>query len=261
VAESASSTHTSSTRPKVGGTWPIAAGDHILNASPVLRLILRIPILIVTSMARRQSTMTRRQKRALAALNLDLFNPENLAPPAPATIYTKIAENARSTMPVMPASPEVTGAVLPDVAELYRLFERFNWLYFEGKLPQARIEYSNRMRAAGSYTPRKRLIRIGRKYHELFPGEIADTLKHEMIHIRHFYHNAEFKTEARRLGVAVKARSHPDLQRQPKYIYVCERCGQEYPRQRRLRMASCGICTPGSRFDPRFKLKLKRETT
>ncbi|MBD3402479.1 hypothetical protein GF420_06265 [candidate division GN15 bacterium] len=207
----------------------------------------------------------RRQQKALAALNYDLFYPENLNPPAPATIDTRIREHAardRAARHQVPApAPVDTTTGLPSVAELYRRFDLYNWMYFEGKLPRVRIEYSNRMTSAGSYTPEAKLIKLGRKYHELFPQDIDDTLKHEMIHIIHFYHDAAFKREARRIGCMLKARSHPSLRRPPKYLYRCPGCGREYPRQKRLRMASCGYCSQGGKFDARFKLRLVESRT
>lgn len=153
------------------------------------------------------------------------------------------------------------GDVLPEAAALNRMFDRLNWMYFDGRLPRVQVEYSERMTSAGSYTPEKRLIRIGRRYHRVFPAEIADTLKHEMIHIRHFQHNAAFRAEAQRVGASVRAREHHSLRQPPRYLYVCPNCGREYPRQKRLRMASCGVCTPGKTFDQRYKLRLKRAKT
>lgn len=197
------------------------------------------------------------RQKALAALNFDLFQVETLTQPAPATLYTKIREQA-TALPRVEAPITITEGGLPSVEELYRMFDRFNWIYFDGKLPRAKIEYSTRMSSAGSYTPQRRLIRIGRKYHELFQDEIADTLKHEMIHIRHFRHGAAFKAEAARVGASVRAKSHPSLRKPPKYVYVCPQCSREHPRQKRLRMASCGVCSIGRRFDKRYKLKLKK---
>lgn len=199
--------------------------------------------------------------KALKALNYNLFETENLAPPAPATLHHKIR---LATQPLPATSPAVSLAgsagILPDLAELYRRFERFNWDFFGGKLPSVKIEYSTRMSAAGSYSRQTRMIRIGRKYHELFPDEIDDTLKHEMIHIVHFHHDATFKELAGRIGASIKAKSHASLRRPPKYVYVCPLCGGEYPRQKRLVMASCGKCSSGRKFDQRCKLKLRKET-
>ncbi len=198
------------------------------------------------------------QKKAIAALNYDLFRPEDLSPPAPATLYTAIRQH-RSAAPVVSLSTVPSAETgLPDTGELCRMFERFNWMYFDGLLPRVKIEYSTRMSSAGSYTPQRRLIRIGRKYHELFPEELTDTLKHEMIHILHLSHGAAFKAEAARVGASIRAKAHPSLRKPPKYIYTCPNCGREYPRQKRLRMASCGLCTNGRKFDLRYKLKLKK---
>jgi predicted SprT family Zn-dependent metalloprotease len=202
---------------------------------------------------------TKQQKKALAALNLNLFQPEMLTPPAPATIYTKIKQHTeRHQVPIAAESLKLTPTKLPTVEQLYQMFNIYNWMYFEGKLPRVTIEYSNRMMSAGSYLPGRKLIRIGRKYHEIYPDEITDTLKHEMIHIKHFKHDAAFRAEARRIGASVRAKSHPALRRPPRYIYICPHCRRQFPRQRRFRMASCGYCTPGPDFDPRFKLKLLR---
>ncbi|MEW6412148.1 MAG: SprT-like domain-containing protein [Candidatus Zixiibacteriota bacterium] len=196
------------------------------------------------------------QKNALAALNYDLFVPEDLTPPSPATIHAKIRQHTTKAVSIPSELTDAGDNGLPSVAELYRRFDMFNWLYFDGKLPRSRIEYSGRMTSAGSYSSSMKLIRMGRRYHELFPEEINDTLKHEMLHIRHHHHDSVFKKEAARIGASVRARTHPLLQKPPRYIYLCPGCGKEYPRQRRLRMSSCGDCSRGGRFDSRFKLTL-----
>lgn len=204
----------------------------------------------------------RPKKAMLRACNYDLFQVETLAPPPPATVDSKIRQATReahpetATFPVSSASLPVS--VLPGLDELYRLFDYFNWKYFGGKLPRVKIEYSTRMTCAGSYSPSRRLIKIGRKYHEIFPQDLEDTLKHEMIHIRHYHHDHKFKAEAARIGASLKAREHPSLRRPPKYVYICPGCGVEYPRQRRLVMASCSYCSANRRYDPRFKLRLKK---
>lgn len=145
---------------------------------------------------------------------------------------------------------------LPPVALLYRKFDEINREYFDGRLPVTKIAYSGRMLIAGSYTPSNKIIKIGRRYHEIFPDEIEDTLRHEMIHILYPNHDRNFKAWAKKLGASLKARSHPLLRSDFKYLYICPVCGREYPRRKRLRMASCGVCSKGHRFDARFKLKL-----
>lgn len=148
------------------------------------------------------------------------------------------------------------GDNLPDIKELYVLFDNFNRIYFEGALPPVKIAYSDRMLIAGSYFPAKREIKIGRKYHQIFGNELEDTLKHEMIHVVNPRHDRSFKELAGRIGASLRAKSHPDLRGSFRYIYICPSCMKEYTRRKRLRMASCGICSPGGKFDPRFKLRL-----
>ena len=146
---------------------------------------------------------------------------------------------------------------LPSLDDLYGMYAIYNQQYFEGKLPGVKISYSKRMLAAGAYYPTRREIKISEHYHRLFPDEVYDTLKHEMIHVVHFTHTAAFKAVARRIGASIRANEHPSLRRPPRFIYVCPVCFTEYPRVRRLRMASCGRCSRKG-FDERFKLVLKR---
>jgi len=146
---------------------------------------------------------------------------------------------------------------LPSLADLRRMFDIYNREYFDGQLPPVKIRYSKRMMVAGGYFPQKREICISVKYHKYFPDEVYDTLKHEMIHIINFKHDAAFKKMARRIGASVRANDHPALRRPPRYIYICPHCYTEYPRHKRLRMASCGRCSKG-KFDARFKLVLKK---
>jgi len=154
-------------------------------------------------------------------------------------------------------SDQTKDEFLPPLDELYNRFRAFNVNYFAGKLPTPHIRYSNRLLAAGLYVRDRREIVISRKYHTLFPDEIDDTLKHEMIHIVHFNHDKNFKGEARRIGASFKAKSHPSLRLPPRYIYECPVCKTEYPRRKQMRMVSCGKCSP-SCFDRRYKLVLKQ---
>jgi len=184
-------------------------------------------------------------------LNYDLFGKKiESAAQEPQQVQNVPAEGAKKKAEALPA-----------VAELYRLYDIFNMVHFKGRLPRVKIEYSGRMLIAGSYTPSLKVIKIGRKYHEIFRDEIEDTLLHEMIHLIYPNHDANFKALAHRLGVSLKARAHPDLRAPYKYLYVCPVCGKEYPRRKQYRMASCGICSRGHGFDPRCKLVLKDSKT
>ncbi len=202
-------------------------------------------------------SIIKKLKKALKGINYDLFKPEIITPPAPATIDHKIRLATEEYLTrAVEAVKSIPKSKLPTVLELYQMFDRFNMIYFEGKLPRVTIEYSNRMTSAGSYTPKLKLIKISHKYHHIFPEDIGDTLKHEMIHIIHLNHNKAFKDFAKKIGASVKAKSHPSLRMPPRYIYACPNCKMEYPRQKRLVMASCGKCSKGRRFDKRYKLQL-----
>ena len=189
-------------------------------------------------------------KKMMQALNYDLFRQSPVEQPPPFPVVQEVKLPEKITVETS------KHAKLPTIEELYLIFEKINNQYFENKLPIVRIEYSSRMTNAGSYTPSLKLIKMSKKYHEIFPDDIEDTLKHEMIHIIHFYHDADFKREAKRIGTSLKAKSHPSLRRKPKYVYFCPGCKKEYPRQKRFRLASCGFCSVGGQYDDRYKLKL-----
>jgi len=188
--------------------------------------------------------MNKRQYLALRSIHYDLFQAE-----------TVVGDDVsgRDVKPSDACTP------LPPLAKLYQLYGDFNKECFDGRLPEVKISYSKRMLIAGSYMPSTREIKIGTKYHTIFPDDLADTLKHEMIHVLYPNHNRGFKALAAKLGVSLKAKTHPALRGAYKYLYVCPVCGREYPRRKRLRMASCGICSAGNAFDPRCKLRLSRE--
>ena len=117
---------------------------------------------------------------------------------------------------------------LPSLADLQRMYDIYNREYFDGKLPPAKIRYSKRMLVAGGYFPQKKEIRISEKYHTYFPDEVYDTLKHEMIHLIHFKHDAAFKKMARRIGASLRANEHPALRRPPRYLYICPHCNTAF---------------------------------
>ncbi len=152
---------------------------------------------------------------------------------------------------------QVTGENgLPSLDELYSRFRLFNIRYFAGRLPTPKIRYSKRLLAAGLFVRERREIVISERYHNIFPDDLDDTLKHEMIHLIHFNHDHNFRREATRIGASFRAKAHPSLRLPPRYVYECPVCKTEYPRRKRLRQASCGKCSP-SRFNPRYKLVLK----
>ena len=176
--------------------------------------------------------LTKKQRQALNISNLDLF----------ASL-------------VMHADKPAITPILPSEEELQGMFDLINIQYFEGKLPKARIEWSSRMRIAGKCYIGHKIIKLGRKYHEFFPEDLEDTLKHEMLHLLYPDHGREFKREAKRIGTTQYAREYPGGKSPHKYIYVCPNCGQKYYRHRRMYNVSCGSCSMGG-YDERYKLKL-----
>jgi hypothetical protein len=154
-------------------------------------------------------------------------------------------------------SPPSVG--LPPLPLIYEMYQKINQRFFESRLPIVRISYSQKMLIAGSYTPALKEIRLGIRYHKIFPDDIEDTLKHEMIHILNPSHNGNFKAMAKKIGASLKAKSHPDLQQVAKYIYICPVCARKYPRRKRLRMVSCGVCSKNRKFDQSCKLILLQD--
>ena len=177
--------------------------------------------------------LSRKQRQALKESNLDLFF--DLGRP-------------------LPEKSDFDGT-LPDEEELQKIFDCLNWKYFNGRLPKVRLEWSTRMRAAGKFYMGRSLIRLGQKYHEYYPQDVEDTLKHEMIHILYPDHGKLFKAEAKRIGTSIHAKEFPGGRSPHKYIYICPVCGEKYYRHRYIRTASCGKCAPGG-YDKRYKLKL-----
>ena len=186
-------------------------------------------------------------KKALQDKNFDLFMAHSThLPPVP-----------KMALPIDIAVAKTDQ--LPSVETLRQLFDNFNLEYFGGILPEVKIAYSGRMLIAGSYSVNEKVIRIGRKYHEKFPEDIEDTLKHEMIHIIDLSHGRKFKAIARRIGASLRAKAHPELRLPAKYSYICPVCGKIYQRRKKLRMASCGTCSKGGKFDSSCKLKLLKK--
>jgi len=151
------------------------------------------------------------------------------------------------------------GIELPNEAELARRFRAFNEEHFDGTLPRARVRWSNRMRIAGICDHQRRIIRLSRSYHEHFPEDIDDTLKHEMIHLVRHSHDAAFKREAARVGASVHCREYPGLHPRARIVYICPACGSIYHRTRQERLF-CGTCSR-NRFDTRFQLILRPPPT
>lgn len=148
-------------------------------------------------------------------------------------------------------------ADLPDVEELQLRFQRFNVEFFKSKLPNATIRWSTRMRIAGTCHRHRALITLSRPYHERFPQDVDDTLKHEMIHLRYAGHGPAFKREAQRVGASIHCREYEGIHPRAKYVYACPTCWREFRRTKPGELF-CGRCSKG-RLVPQYRLVLKRE--
>ncbi len=147
--------------------------------------------------------------------------------------------------------------ILPSEEELQLRFARFNVELFKSKLPIATIRWSTRMRIAGTCHRHRALITLSVPYHERFPDDVDDTLKHEMIHLRYAGHGPAFKREAQRVGASIHCRAYEGIHPRAKYVYACPTCWREFHRTKPGELF-CGRCSKG-RLLPQFQLVLKRE--
>ena len=146
---------------------------------------------------------------------------------------------------------------LPSIDELHRRFTEFNELLFGSKLPSAELRWSTRLRIAGTCDPRRRIITLSRSYHEHFPGDLDDTLKHEMIHLRYHGHGPAFRREAARVGATVHCKEYAGLHPKAHLRYVCPQCRREFRRMKPAELY-CGRCSRG-RLHPSYRLVLAHD--
>jgi len=139
------------------------------------------------------------------------------------------------------------------------------------------VEWNARLcSAAGRADFRRRLVSLNPRLHEHGPAEIDRTLRHELAHLlaqaragrrRVAPHGAEWKKACRDLGIVNEPRTHalpfPIQRRSRRYLYVCPRCGKEFPRVRTIKraMACLDCCRKFSRgkFDRKAQLRLVRD--
>lgn len=133
----------------------------------------------------------------------------------------------------------------PDLYALYSrlrdaFFRKPDGSYYVPGPEHVTLEWSSRMTAAaGRCYPAARIIRLSVPYHRKFPQEVPDTLLHEMIHLIVPNHGPEFRRWTERiqaLGGRVRryATERATPAPAPRWIYLCTRCHQAIPRQRRL---------------------------
>ncbi len=133
---------------------------------------------------------------------------------------------------------------LPDVAELQLMFAQFNFLHFDGEIPAYRIAYNARFsNLAGRITYKPPSIELSPKHLVGKPGELRETLLHEMIHAwLHAKgmppgHTPTFKKKMKELGLHSifhdLGKASPLNESPRRYILRCEKCGMELLRRRR----------------------------
>ncbi len=136
------------------------------------------------------------------------------------------------------------------------------------------VEWNTRLRTcAGRANSARSLISLNPRLQEHGAAEIDRTFRHELAHLL-----AQFRAGRRRipphgslwrqaccdLGIADERRCHtlpfPVQRHRRRYPYKCPKCGQDFPRVRRIRrVTACLACCRkhnGGKFDTRFRLQL-----
>ncbi len=145
-----------------------------------------------------------------------------------------------------------------DLGDLFRYLNHQHW---QGRLPDFRCEWSNRMITTwGACYRGKKLIRISSIFKNRPLDEVLALLSHEMIHIRYGGHGKRFHQELKRIGLEGDVqRRFPDLvkwtqslRRNYRYTYMCSRCGVRIERRRKIH-GFCVACH-GKGIRSKFKL-------
>jgi predicted SprT family Zn-dependent metalloprotease len=144
------------------------------------------------------------------------------------------------------------------LSDLEGEFDRLNSLHLSGKYRCPKIEFSTLKSFGGYYQKqRHRIVLSWQAYVEHGWEETLNTFRHEVAHIVHLHHRAEFWELAYQLGVTKKYAANPIVPKKRAgkiYVYMCPNCQGKVHRKRRLRMSSCGKCDKA--YNPAYKLKL-----
>jgi predicted SprT family Zn-dependent metalloprotease len=144
------------------------------------------------------------------------------------------------------------------IEKLKEEFERLNRTFFDGKASIPLIEFSKRKTFGGYYQKnRHRIVLSWQAFQEHGWDETLNTFRHEVAHIAHQNHSAEFWTLAISMGCTKKYASNPVkpmIRRRKIYIYACPNCGAQIKRYKVLRKSSCARCD--KKYNDRYKFKL-----
>lgn len=145
------------------------------------------------------------------------------------------------------------------LSRLREEFTRLNAVHFAGALSMPRVDFSVRKTFGGYYQKREhRIVLSWQAYQEYGWDETVNTFRHEVAHIIHLHHRAEFWELARKLGVTRKYARHPLRPRARKLLtYECPGCRRRIQRQRRVNDSSCARCD--KRYNPAFRFRLIAE--
>ena len=134
-------------------------------------------------------------------------------------------------------------------------FHRLNAAHFDCRLTMPEIVLSTRKTFGGYYQPaRHRIVLSWQAYCEHGLPETLNTFRHEVAHIVHPNHSADFWRVALMLGATQRYASPPLKVPSRRYVYACPACGRQIMRRRRLRSASCASCD--RHFNPHYALQL-----
>lgn len=123
-----------------------------------------------------------------------------------------------------------------DKVSFYFMYDRLNELVFNNRLPKCNVIWNNRLTATAGLAYEDNKIEISYKYHSKYPGELLDTMIHEMTHIAlpDESHNDTWKAYINDLNSKFPILNLQQFTKYTywKYLYSCE-CGNEWKRNRK----------------------------
>ncbi|WP_328515428.1 SprT family protein [Halobacillus yeomjeoni] len=136
--------------------------------------------------------------------------------------------------------------------QLQRWTEELSAVYFNKPFID-KIIFNARLRTTGGrYVPSRRIIEINPKYlDEIGMDEVEGIIKHELCHYHlhiegkgYAHRDPEFKELLKKTGSPRHCKPLPSMKKAEVHRYVCKKCGQQYPRKRRLntKRYACGKC-------------------